>query len=468
MLLENTDRPADPAKASSGRTQPELRPRGLYVHIPFCQTKCPYCDFNTYARIEDLVPRYVDALQTEISLWGALLSNPPLETVFFGGGTPSYLPTDRIVAILEAIRGSFRVTVNAEISLEANPGDLTPAKLHALRRVGVNRLSIGVQSLDDKLLETLGRRHSAADARRSYHNAVDAGFDNVSIDLMYGLPDQTLLGWRDTLDSIISLGPPHVSMYCLTLEQGTPLAQWVQLGKVPESDPDLAADMYEMAEELMGQRGYWHYEISNWAKPGFPSRHNLTYWRNQPFLGIGPGAHSYLGGFRFANLKSPREYIERLEARPTLPKASSKLMKNGECRGAKPLCRESEGVPQIQMSSLSSLERAPEGWSKESSNTLLGRKRIASVPVVDTVEAIGLRLEMAETMMMGLRLDTGIISEDFTQRFGRSPAEVYPDDVADLMALGLLEKSDGALKLTPRGRMLGNEVFSRFLAAESV
>ena len=421
MLLENTKRPADTAKASSSRTQPELRPRGLYVHIPFCQTKCPYCDFNTYARIEDLIPRYVDALQTEISLWGALLHRPPLETVFFGGGTPSYLPTNRIVAILEAIRGSFGVSVDAEISLEANPGDLTPAKLSALRRAGVNRLSIGVQSLDDKLLETLGRRHSAADARRSYHAAIDAGFDNVSIDLMYGLPYQTLQGWRDTLDGALSLGPPHVSMYCLTLEPGTPLAQWVQLGKVPEPDPDLAADMYELAEELMGQGGYRHYEISNWARPGFPSRHNLIYWRNQAFLGVGPGAHSYLGGFRFANLKSPREYIERLDSRPPLPKASGPV---GEI--------------------------------------------IASVPVVDTVEAIGPRLEMAETMMMGLRLDTGIISEDFARRFGRSPAEAYPDDVADLAALGLLETSDGALKLTPRGRMLGNEVFSRFLAAEPV
>ncbi|MCH8186760.1 MAG: radical SAM family heme chaperone HemW [Chloroflexi bacterium] len=421
MRSENTNRPADPATASSGRTQPEFRPRGLYVHIPFCKTKCPYCDFNTYARIEDLVPRYVDALQAEISLWGALLHHPPLETVFFGGGTPSYLPADRIVAILEAIRGSFGVSAGAEVSLEANPGDLTPAKLDALRRVGINRLSIGVQSLDDRLLEALGRRHSAADARRSYHTAVDAGFDNVSIDLMYGLPHQTLTGWRDTLDGIISLGPPHVSMYCLTLEQGTPLAQWVQLGKVPEPDPDLAADMYEMAEERMGQRGYRHYEISNWAKPGFPSRHNLIYWRNQPFLGVGPGAHSYLGGFRFANLKSPREYIERLDSRPPLPKASSPMS-----------------------------------------------ERIAGVPVVDTVEAIGPRLEMAETMMMGLRLDTGIISEDFARRFGRSPAEVYPDDVADLAAVGLLEDSDGALKLTPRGRMLGNEVFSRFLAAESV
>ena len=153
MRLESTNRPADPAIASPGRTQPELRPRGLYVHIPFCQTKCPYCDFNTYARIEDLVPRYVDALQAEISLWGSLLQHPPLETVFFGGGTPSYLPTDRIVAILGAIQTSFGVSVDVEISLEANPGDLTSAKLGALRGVGVNRLSIGVQSLDDKLLE---------------------------------------------------------------------------------------------------------------------------------------------------------------------------------------------------------------------------------------------------------------------------------------------------------------------------
>ena len=402
----------------------DLEPGGLYVHIPFCQTKCPYCDFNTYSRIEELIPRYVDALRREIELWGGLLDHPTLQTVFFGGGTPSYLPPDDPGSILKAIDEGFGLADGAEVSLEANPGDLTPARLAAYRESGFNRLSIGVQSLDDRVLELLGRRHTVADARSSFRAAVDSGFDNVSIDLMYGLPHQTLDVWRDTLEGAVALDPPHLSMYCLTIEQGTPLATWVEIGKVPEPDADLAADMYEMAQAVMEGAGYRHYEISNWAKSGYPSRHNLIYWRNEPFLGVGPGAHSYLigsgGGFRFANLKSPRDYVERLSATPS-----------------------------------------PLGGGSMTREELL-----SSVPVVEDVEAIDRRLEMAETMMMGLRLDTGIVFDGFARRFGQTPTQAYPEIVAELIDVGLLEESCDALKLTRRGRMLGNEVFSRFFGQE--
>ena len=390
-------------------------PLALYVHIPFCQTKCPYCDFNTYARIETLVPAYVKALRDEVRLWGNLLGRPYVETVFFGGGTPSYLPGHHIGSVLETVRTAFDVSNSAEVSLEANPGDITDSRLVTWRDCGINRLSIGVQSLNDELLRVLGRRHSASQACLSYRMAVDAGFANVSIDLMYGLPHQSVGDWRQTLEGAFNLNPPHVSMYCLTLEDGTPMERWVASGQMPTPDPDQAADMYVMAEEVMDQRGYRHYEISNWARPGFESRHNLTYWRNQPYLGVGPGAHSYLAGYRFFNLKSPQAYISRLR-----------------------------------------------GISIEARRPALSLQTIKAVPVVEGVDALDRRLEMAETLMLGLRLDCGVGVDEFARRFGVPLAQPYGETVNELSSLGLLEACDGRLRLTARGRLLGNEVFSRF------
>ena len=394
-----------------------IGPLALYVHIPFCETKCPYCDFNTYARIETLIPSYVTALETEITLWGDLFGHPAVETVFFGGGTPSYLPQHHIGRVVEAIRGAFNVAQEAEVSLEANPDDITDAKLGAYLDSGINRLSIGVQSLDDRLLKMLGRRHSASEAVQAYRRAVDVGFANVSIDLMYGLPHQSVEDWQQTLHGAADLDPPHVSMYCLTLEKGTPMEQWVESGQMPLPDPDLAADMYLMAEEVMDRRGYRHYEISNWAKPGCESRHNLTYWRSRSYLGVGPGAHSYLPPCRFFNLKSPKEYIQRL-------------------RG-----------------NFSDGPRHPMEVSPEA---------IGAVPAVGAVETVDRRLEMAETLMLGLRLDTGISVDQFVHRFGVSPGQVYGEALDELVTLDLLETCDEWLRLTGRGRLLGNEVFSRF------
>ena len=397
----------------------DSRSISLYVHIPFCETKCPYCDFNTYAGIESLIPDYVAALRTEIRRWGGLLGRPALGTVFFGGGTPSYLPPDDIGSLMKAVFEAFEVYTAAEVTLEANPDDVTGARLASYLESGINRLSIGVQSLDDRLLELLGRRHSASQAMRAYLAAVDAGYDSVSIDLMYGLPHQGLDSWEQTLSAAADLGPEHISMYCLTLEAGTPMSQWVESGRLPAADPDLAADMYLAAEEAMEGRGYRHYEISNWALPGKESRHNLTYWRNQPYLGVGPGAHSYLAGSRFHNVKSPRVYTQRLEGwgNGTAPKGS------------------------------------------------LSDERIRSVPVVETVEPIDRRLEMAETMMLGLRLDTGVESATFEERFGTTLQHAYSDILHELESAGLLVTSESGVRLTGRGRLLGNEVFSSFFGA---
>ena len=392
-------------------------PIGLYVHIPFCATKCPYCDFNTYAKIEDLMPAYATALATEIGQWGETLGRRTVGTVFFGGGTPSYLPPSHVGELLDTVRRSFEVAPQAEVTLEANPDDVTDSKLAAWLSHGVNRLSIGVQSFDGRLLEMLGRRHSSADAVRAYRAAVEAGFSNTSIDLMYGLPDQTLGDWQRTLEQANALAPPHISMYCLTLEGGTPMERWVGSGRLAAPDPDLAADMYLMAQEVMEREGYGHYEISNWARPGFESRHNLVYWRNRPYLGVGPGAHSYLGAFRFFNIRSPTEYVRRLGSGVAGRHGPSRLTAD-------------------------SLER---------------------MPAVAEVETIDRRLEIAETMMMGLRLEAGIASSEFTRRFGSTPEAEYGAIIGELAGQGLLDAGDGALKLTPRGRLLGNEVFSRFL-----
>ena len=396
-----------------------MQPIALYVHIPFCETKCPYCDFNTYAKIESLIPGYVSALRTEIGLWAGMLGGPPVRTVFFGGGTPSYLPSDDISALMGTISESFPLEADMEITLEANPGDFTRDKLNHFLESGINRLSIGVQSFDDGLLKLLGRRHSAADAVEAFRMARGAGFDNVSIDLMYGLPHQTIEHWEETLARTADLRPPHVSLYALTLEGGTPMEHSVAQGRLPKPDPDLAADMYALAEQELGSLGYRHYEISNWAADGKLGLHNIVYWRNEPYLGVGPGAHSSLAGHRFSNIKPPREYVRRLQDHTHSPVA---------------------------------LEDSAEG----------GRAAIRSMPVVDTVEFIDPRLEMTETMMLGLRLDTGVSVTEFEARFGVSPLDVYRDALDELLPTRLVETVDGCIRLTDRGRFLSNEVFVRF------
>ena len=388
----------------------------LYVHIPFCETKCPYCDFNTYAGIEHMMPAYVEALAVEIKRWGEMLRGPAVTTLFMGGGTPSYLPARDLEAVLAAVRRAFRVAPGAEATMEANPGDLLGNAPVSLARLGFNRLSIGVQSLDDGLLRLLGRRHTAQDVADSFRAVRRAGFDNVNIDLMYGLPLQSMTQWWKTLDGVLAMGPEHLSLYCLTLEDGTPMEQQVRLGALPEPDGDLAADMYLLAEELLARDEYRHYEISNWARAGLESRHNLTYWRNGPYLGVGPGAHSYLGRWRFHNLASPREYVRRM---------------------------------------------AGDGPENAAPNAL-SEETIAGFPVVGGVERVDVSLEMAETMMMGLRLDEGVELATFESRFGRSLDAAFGEQLAELTGIGLLERDDGVVRLTARGRLLGNEVFLRF------
>jgi oxygen-independent coproporphyrinogen-3 oxidase len=386
-------------------------PIGLYIHIPFCQTKCIYCNFNTYARLEHLIPEYVRALCHEMQMWGELLEQPAVRTIFLGGGTPSLLPESEITHVLDAARKSFSVARDAEVTLEANPGDITEAKLSCWKALGVNRLSMGVQSFDDGELQMLTRRHTAHQAKEAYRRMKGAGFENVSFDLIYGLPGQSLETWRRTLEQSLGLEPVHISLYGLTIEEGTPLKHEVESGRLPKPDPDLAADMYLLAEEML--KGYRHYEISNWAKPGYEARHNLIYWRNEPFLGVGPGAHSYLRGKRFWNIKSPPDYIRRLTADT----------------GAR--------------------------WPFD------------EMPTVEEWRATEAKDEAAETAILKLRLDEGLAIADIGSRFGEAEARRQAAVLRGFVGHGLVTESDGFFRLTSQGRLLSNEIFVKLLPEES-
>ena len=389
--------------------------RALYVHIPFCCAKCAYCDFNSYARQERLIPAYVDALLREAAFWSGANAVATVETLYLGGGTPSLLPIEEAALLLDGLRRLFVIAPDAEITTEANPESVDTDRLRALRRLGVNRLSLGIQSFDDGELRLLGRIHDAATAETAYRAARAAGFADVSLDLIFGLPGQTVAQWRRSLESALALEPDHLSLYALTLEDSTPLSRRVSAGKCPEPDADVQADMYAWSGDRLAAAGYEHYEISNWAQPNHRCRHNLVYWRAEPYLGLGAGAHSYLAGCRFAGERTPRRYIalvDRLAA------------------------------------------AAPAG------DPLTDPTRL---PQVTTAERLDTATEMADAIIVGLRLTDGISPAVFQRRFGVDLSERYAREIEEVSGLGLLESADGRMRLTERGRLLGNDVFQRFL-----
>lgn len=384
----------------------------LYLHIPFCTHRCGYCDFNTYAGLESLIPEYVDALIEEVRQSAVSTKEPlPVHTIFFGGGTPSLLPVNDVKRILDALRFAFSVESGAEITLEANPGTLSPEKLVGLREAGANRLSFGVQSANPEQLRLLERQHDFEDVIKGVKWARLAGFDNLNLDWIFGLPGQTLESWQNNIELAIGLKPEHLSLYALSIEHGTPFQKMSNLGLLPILDPDLAADMYEWASDRLEVAGYKQYEISNWAKPGKACRHNLQYWRTEPYLGLGAGAHGFSGGYRTANVLAPAAYIQRLRERSNLP------------------------FPRTAAT--------------------------ASFEHIDEARAMG------EMMMMGLRLiQEGVPRGVFSERFGRQLDEVYGPQIGKLQSRGLLESINGrqnAIRLTTRGRLLGNQVFIEFI-----
>ncbi len=382
-----------------------LTTASLYLHIPFCHTRCHYCDFNTYAGILPLREPYVRALLTEIELAGKLAqytngTRRRSRTIFFGGGTPSLLTVEQIKRLLSACHEAFAVDVEAEITLEANPGTLNLEQLTGLHIAGVNRLSLGSQSFDADLLHTLGRIHTPMEIEQALHNARLAGFRSINLDFMFGLPGQTMQHWKSTLDRALALHPEHFSLYSLIIEEGTPFHTWVQEGRINPGDEDLCADMYEYADARLQAEGYKNYEISNWALPGHQSRHNLTYWQNLPYIGIGAGAHSYFGGRRFSNVLDPEEYIRLLKRR-----------------------------------------QRPEA----------------------EVEYIDRRQEMSETAFLGLRTAQGLHLPTFEERFAESFTQFAGTRLHIVEEAGLLEHEQERIRLSKRGRLLGNEVFLRLL-----
>lgn len=390
-----------------------ISPYSLYLHIPFCKHRCAYCDFNTYAGQDDSIPAYVDALIREIKYVGGQAGMIEAHTVFFGGGTPSLLSGMHFASIMHALRANFALTKDVEATIEANPGTVLPEKLKAIRAAGINRISFGVQSANTEELHMLEREHSFFDVIEAVSNARKAGFDNLNLDLIYGLPEQSLQTWKNSLERIVDLNPEHISAYALTLEHGTPFGRWSAKGLLPLPDPDLAAEMYEYAEGFLAKNGYMQYEISNWAKPGRECRHNLQYWKSFPYLAFGAGAHGYANGYRYSNALRIKTYIDRLE------KNAADL-----------------GFP---------LSPATVNQHRQS-------------PVDD----------MSEYMMTNLRLtQTGVSESDFNLRFGNSLEDVYPKEIDELVSAGLLEKktsgSTEVLRLTQRGRLLGNQVFMRFI-----
>ncbi|MBB6729742.1 radical SAM family heme chaperone HemW [Cohnella zeiphila] len=380
-------------------------PRALYIHIPFCTNKCFYCDFNSYVVEGQPVDAYLDALEREMERTVRELPPETIRKVFVGGGTPTVLNPQQMKRFLEAVARHFPVAGDAEFTMEANPGTTDPAKLEAMRAGGVNRISFGAQSFDDKLLAAIGRIHEARDVVNSIAHARAAGFANLSIDLMFGLPRQTLEQLADSVEKALELDLPHYSLYSLKVEENTLFHRLYERGELPLPEEDVEVAMFQHLREKLGGAGYRQYEISNFAKPGFESRHNSTYWHNEPYYGLGAGAHGYALGRRHLNVKGVQAYIDAAAL----------------------------GLP---------------------------RKETSEVPAQEAME---------DFMMVGLRLLDGIRLANFRRQFGGSEAEtVFGPVFEKLCRQGLLEKfgagDEAGYRLTELGVPLGNEVFGAFLA----
>jgi oxygen-independent coproporphyrinogen-3 oxidase len=395
---------------------------GLYLHVPFCRARCSYCDFNTYVGLEDLFEPYTRALEREIRACAREGENvrkgesenvspsplPPFplspqkaHTIFFGGGTPSLLSPAQLGWLIQACRETFDMPAAAEITAECNPGTVTLDYLRELREHGVNRLSFGAQSAQPDELKLLGREHDWQQVESAIRNARDAGFNNLNFDLIFGLPWQSLDSWKSTVQAALSLDPEHISLYALTIEVGTPMYDWTRRGDVPFPDPDLAADMYDHAEDAMGNAGFEHYEISNWCKPGRECAHNLIYWRNEPYYGLGAGAHGSTITRRRWNVKRPADYVGRIER----------------------------------------------GESVELNH-----------------ENIDERTSRGETMMLGLRLlHEGMSQARFAERYGAPAAHFYARELDEAVSKGLIEVTPERICLTEQGRFVSNQALKLFV-----
>lgn len=373
---------------------------GLYVHIPFCRRKCLYCDFSSYTGAEHLFPAYTTALCQQIADQGGMLRKPGVDTVYIGGGTPSILPVSLLERILVSLADSFAIAGGAEISIEANPGTVTQEQLLQLNSLGINRLSFGVQSFNAELLAALGRIHTAADGMEAVEYAYAAGFNNVSIDLMYGLPGQTAAGFARELKTAAALNTAHISVYGLKLEAGTPLAEAYDQGRLAMPDEAEEEAMYDIMADYLPGQGLLRYEISNFARPGMECRHNLKYWQYRPYLGLGTAAHSFLNRQRTSSTTDIQEYIAAVSA---------------------------------------------------------GRSPVVMRESINRGDA------MAEFIFLALRTAQGMSFTDFTRHFAVQFYEQFGIIMEELRSQGLLAADDKRLWLTEKGMKFGNIVFGSFL-----
>jgi oxygen-independent coproporphyrinogen-3 oxidase len=383
-----------------GHENMALKEIGLYIHIPFCKSKCFYCDFNSFSRKEDLISPYFEALKAEIDYYGDSLRDHCIKTIFIGGGTPSYVEVKYICRLMEACRRTFNIKEDAEISIEANPGTLDAEKLLLYKSKGINRLSLGLQASQDYLLREMGRIHSRTDFLHGFSLARKAGFDNINVDIIFGLPGQTLDEWSQTVLDVVKSGAEHISCYSLKIEDETIFGRRLQNGTLTPADDELDRSMYYFAIEKLTESGFIHYEISNFAKPGYECRHNLIYWKAEEYLGIGAGAHSHLRGVRFNNIYSIDEYISAVSKGKT-PKENQQI--------------------------------------------------------------IGKNEKMAEFMILALRLVAGIDTKEFKERFGLNIFNVFGRQLEKLNKKQLIELEGGTIRLTPSGLDLANQVFMEFI-----
>ncbi|MFD0958612.1 radical SAM family heme chaperone HemW [Paenibacillus chungangensis] len=383
-----------------------IAPRALYIHIPFCTNKCHYCDFTSYVLRGQPVDQYLDALEEEMKHTVDQLPPEGIDTVFVGGGTPTVLTPPQMARFLQSVRDYFPLTDGAEFSMEANPGTTDKEKLAAMREGGVNRISFGVQSFDNGLLERIGRIHNVDDVYRSIENARAVGFRNLSIDLMFGLPGQTLGQLSDSVERAMALELPHYSLYSLKVEENTLFHKLYERNELPLPPEEEEYNMFMLLMEKLKDGGFRHYEISNFAKEGYESRHNCTYWRNEPYYGLGAGAHGYARGWRHVNVKGIQPYIDKAAV----------------------------GLPLLERHEVSEAEA------------------------------------MEDFMMVGLRLLEGVRSSSFKKQFPAADLkERFGPVLEKLIVDGLLEQfaegADTGYRLTKRGVLLGNEVFGAFLQA---
>ncbi|WP_434402593.1 radical SAM family heme chaperone HemW [Planococcus sp. 11815] len=375
--------------------------KGMYIHIPFCHQICFYCDFNKVFFKDQPVDAYIESIGKELALWkqeGTL--DHPLETVFLGGGTPTALTPEQLERLLELIHQYVPMAEGVEWSSEANPDELTREKMEVLYKGGVNRLSMGVQTFDQDLLKRLGRTHANDDVLRAVETAREVGFANISFDLMYGLPGQTMAQWDETLERAFAFNMPHFSAYSLIIEPKTVFYNLMVKGKLNTVTEDLEGDMYERLMDEMEKHGLHQYEISNFAKPGHKSRHNLLYWDNEEYIGVGAGAHGYVKGVRYSNHGPLKKYMEPLES---------------------------------------------------------GER-----PVLDATQ-VSVKAQMEEEMFLGLRKTAGVDIAHFEEKFGAPLEKVYGEILRSETAKGNLAIEQGRVKLTHKGRFVGNEVFEQFL-----